>query len=93
MTTQNLPQANEIRKFSFKRLTIFVLLGILICLAVTSIYMPRMIVWYFEPPAALGVSCGTSIDWAIHKLQFTQMISIGVGAVLGFAGAFLIKRK
>ena len=61
----------------------FIGLGILLSLTLVSIYMPRMILWYFEPPMPMGVSCTSSIRWAVNRLLVAQIYSIGVGAILG----------
>ena len=60
------------------------ILTILVFVTLVSVYMPRMILWYFDPPTTNGISCAESIRWSLQKLQNAQLISIGVGAVIGF---------
>jgi hypothetical protein len=69
------------------------IIGILLSVTVASIYIPRTILWYFDPPTSMGVSCTPSIHWALDRLLNTQLISIGVGAVLGLAVGLKFRKK
>ena len=80
-------------KSSFKFMLSFMGLGILVALVLVSIYMPRMILWYFEPPMPMGVSCTSSIRWAVDRLLIAQAYSVGVGAVLGLLVGLKFRKK
>lgn len=83
--SENLPQQPQnTQKSSTKFILGMTLGGVLICVAIVSMYFPKMISWYFEPPMPMGVSCTSSIRWAIEKLQMAQIYAILVGAVVGF---------
>ena len=91
MPETNLPQ--PIEKSSFKFVSRFVIVGILLTLGLVSIYMPRMILWYFDPPMPMGVSCTSSIRWAISRLLSAQLYSIGVGAIIGLLVGLKLRKK
>ncbi|MBS1958842.1 MAG: hypothetical protein JST80_05145 [Bdellovibrionales bacterium] len=98
MDNQNLSQGAATgqpvyRKSSFKYYFLMMLLGISVVTTLVSIYMPRMITWYFDPPMPMGVSCSSSIDWAIQRLQWAQAGAVGVGAILGLIIAFRFRSK
>lgn len=89
---------NNVAQITSKSPVKFVLVMTLICmvttLAVVSIYMPRMILWYFDPPMPMGVSCTSSIRWAVDRLLTAQLISLAVGAVIGLLiGLKFAKKK
>lgn len=92
--SENLPQQPQnVQKSSTKFVMIMILLGALICVSLVSMYFPKMISWYFEPPMPMGVSCTSSIRWAIEKLQMAQLYAVLVGAVLGFLIGLKFKKK
>jgi len=69
------------------------IIGVLLCVSLVSMYFPRMVSWYFDPPTPMGVSCTSSIQWAIDKLQKAQLIAIGVGAVLGLVAGLKFRKR
>ena len=91
MSENNVPQPAQ--KSSAKFILMFVGLGILVSIALVSFYMPRMILWYFEPPMPMGVSCTGSIRWAVDRLLIAQLYSIAVGAVIGLLVGLKLKKK
>ena len=93
MTQDNLPQSVTNPKSSSRRILMAVILTVLVCVTLVSVYMPRMILWYFEPPMPMGVSCSGSIRWAIEKLQRAQLIAIPVGIFLGFLLGLKLRPK
>jgi hypothetical protein len=97
MSSENLSQSPvqlPPKKSSTKVVVSMMFLGILVGVTLVSIYMPRVIAWYAEPPSPMGVSCVKSIEWALTRLQTAQMIAVGVGALLGFLiGLRVAKRK
>ena len=92
MSENNLAQASP--QSSFKFISLMVIFGTMTSLALVSIYMPRMILWYFDPPMPMGVSCTSSIRWAVNRLLTAQLVAIAVGAVLGLLlGLKFAKKK
>ncbi len=51
---------------------------------------PKMIAWYFTPPAQMGFNCVDPINWALHKMLVAQLSGIGVGAICGVAFYFTV---
>jgi len=47
---------------------------------------PKVIGWYFEPPAQFGFNCRAPIEWALNKMMWSQ----GVGFVAGALGGLVI---
>ena len=84
---------SSLQKNRVKPILFLFILGVLIGLALVSIYMPRVIAWYAEPPMPMGVTCTSSIRWALEKMQRAQLYAIGVGGVFGaFLGYRIGKR-
>ena len=77
----------------FKFVLTLVGVGILVSVTLVSMYMPRTILWYFDPPTAMGVSCSPSIHWALDRLLYGQITSIGVGAVIGLILGLKFRKK
>lgn len=44
---------------------------------------PKVIAWYFDPPAQFGFNCRAPIEWALAKMQYSLLAGILAGAVLG----------
>jgi hypothetical protein len=63
--------------------------------AVLSTWLaPKIIAWYFTPPAQIGLTCVEPIQWALGKLQVAQAVGLILGAAAGiFAYFSLFKRK
>ncbi len=92
MPGQNLPQMEK--KSSFKFMLTMMGFGMVCAVALVSIYVPRALIWYFEPPMPMGVSCTSSIRWAVDRILWAQLIAVGVGGVLGlFIGSRLRRTK
>ncbi len=49
----------------------------------TTWLAPKVIAWYFNPPAQFGFNCVAPIEWALTRLQWAQAIGTVAGAVLG----------
>jgi hypothetical protein len=91
MSDANLTQTPP--KSSFKFIMTLMVIGILFSVTVASIYIPRTILWYFDPPASMGVSCTPSIQWALDRLLHIQLVSIGIGALLGLLIGLKFRKK
>ncbi len=70
-----------------------VVVGSLIGAVLSTWLAPKMIAWYFTPPAQMGFNCVEPIQWALGKLQTAQFVGIVVGAAGGFAIYFGLFRK
>lgn len=42
---------------------------------------PKAIAWYWTPPVEYAFNCKAPIEWALHRLQVTQMAGIIVGGI------------
>ena len=62
--------------------------GSLIGAVLSTWLAPKMIAWYFTPPAQMGFNCVDPIQWALGKLQVAQAFGILLGAALGLAACF-----
>ena len=45
---------------------------------------PKVIPWYYEPGAPMGVTCRPSIEGALAKLQWAQIIGIIIGGIIAW---------
>jgi len=46
---------------------------------------PHIIVWYFSPPADIGISCQPAVEWAIQvfrKVMLTGVLLFSILAVI-----------
>ena len=96
--SENLSQSpqnaqNSQPKSSAKFVVTMTVVGGLIAVSLVSMYFPKMISWYFEPPTPSGSSCAPSIQWAIEKLQRAQLYAVAAGAVVGMVAGFKFRRR
>jgi hypothetical protein len=91
MNDTNLPQTAS--KSSFKFIFTWMGVGILASVTLVSIYLPRTILWYFDPPTSNGISCTPSIRWSLDRLLNGQLISLAIGAIIGLAIGFKFRKK
>lgn len=54
---------------------------------------PKVISWYFMPPAQMGFNCAEPISWALAKLQVAQAFGIIAGAVTGAVLYFVLTKR
>jgi hypothetical protein len=81
--------------FTQRTLWILILFMILFLVAGT-LSAPQLINWYaspFLPQGASGISCAPSIDWAMKKLVFFQLISLLMGLVSGVLVAIYFRSR
>ena len=45
---------------------------------------PKVISWYFNPPAQFGVNCVGPIEWAMNRFCNAQIAGIVIGGIVGF---------
>lgn len=53
---------------------------------------PKVISWYYNPPET-PFSCAGPVNWALDRMQTTQLIGLLVGAVLGVVVLFAFRRR
>ena len=58
-------------------------IGALIGGLLASWLSPKVIAWYFRPPAQIGLNCSEPIEWALGKMQVALGVGIVAGAVAG----------
>lgn len=55
---------------------------------------PKVIAWYFEPPAQPGAfSCKAPIEWALSRYQLAQIYGSLGGAALGLVLFFVLLHR
>lgn len=54
---------------------------------------PSVLVWYFTPPAELGLSCSSAVDWAIHTYRKVMFTGILLGSIVGAILFFAFRKK
>ncbi len=67
--------------------------GALATLALTSLFLPGLMVWYFEPPVNPGYSCAPSIQRALDLFRIIQAFALLFGALIGFILALKWTKK
>jgi hypothetical protein len=77
-----------------KRTVVLVLAFALSCGILASWLGPKMIGYWYAPPAESGApiafNCTGAVMWAMNRLVWTQLIGSAVGAIFGLAlGIFL----
>jgi hypothetical protein len=69
-------------------------IGALFGAVLTTWLAPKVIVWYFEPPAQYGFNCKAPIEWSLQHFQITQLVGIFGGALIGLTlGLTVFRRK
>jgi hypothetical protein len=71
----------------------FSTLGALATLTATSLVLPGILVWYFEPPVNPGYSCAPSIQKALDLFRIIQFSAILLGGAFGFLFALRWTKK
>ena len=75
------------------RFLIYVLSASFIVGAIASFLAPRFLSWYASPPVPIGVTCDMAISWAMEKLMLSQVIGLGIGAIIGMTLSFSVRKK
>ena len=58
-----------------------------------SIFGPKLIAWYFEPPVSIGVSCQEAAVWAVNRFQNLQLLMLIVSGVFCSLLVFAFRSK
>lgn len=61
--------------------------------ALTALFAPEVVSWYFDPPTNIGVSCKEAVGWGINAYQKIVMLGAGGGLLGGFVAAYAFRRK
>lgn len=69
------------------------ILGALVGGLLSSWLAPKMIVWYFTPPAQMGLNCSDPITWALGKMQLALALGIVCGGIVGIVLYFFFARR
>lgn len=80
-------------KGRFKTGINFSIVGALATLSLTSLFLPGLMVWYFEPPVNPGYSCAPSIQRALDLFRIIQAGALAFGGALGFILALRWTKK
>ncbi len=76
-----------------KRLLAFLISGLAVGIIVSTLFVPTMIAWYFEPPVDIGVNCRPAVDWALTRFVWFQVGGGALGLGLGLLAYFQSKPK
>ncbi|QQR81508.1 MAG: hypothetical protein IPJ69_05165 [Deltaproteobacteria bacterium] len=76
---------------NIKKISLILLFGFMFGAVIAGLVSPAMISWYFDPPAAMGVSCKAAVVWGLGAYQKILII----GGVMGLvaAGVLLIVQR
>jgi hypothetical protein len=75
-----------------KRTVLELLVGAAIGFVGWSLTGPKMISWWYEPPAQGAISCGPSVDLALSQFVRNELIITVLGALGVVLVMFLIRR-
>ena len=74
--------------------SIFILLFCIVgSFLLVTLTMPKFIDWYASPVMPMGVSCAPSIQWAISKMLWFQLVSVILGTIFGVIVIFKLRKK
>lgn len=54
---------------------------------------PSMIVWYFTPPAELGISCASAVEWSIFTYRKVMLTGVLLGVIVSGIGFFVFRNN
>lgn len=95
--THGTPNATggSVKSSSFRYYSLMILLGVAATTGASSFIAPRVIMWWYDSPAPTPVTaaCVPAIEWAIRMFQWTQLISLGLGVVIGWVLAIRFRKK
>ncbi len=74
-----------------KKISLILLFGFLFGATVAGFVSPSVISWYFDPPAAMGVSCKAAVLWGLGAYQ--KILLAGGGFGLLVTGVLLVTLK
>ena len=72
---------------------LYIPLGMLLGFIAATLVGPRMISWWFTPPAGVGVSCGPSVEMGLSQFLSFQLGLMITGGLLACGVAWLLRKK
>ena len=76
-----------------KRLSIYALIGMIVGVVLSSWLGPKVLLWWFEPPADIGINYRPAIEWAMNRLVWIQIVGVSLGLILGIMAGLAIRRN
>jgi len=76
-----------------KRLSIYCLLGLVLGVVLATWLGPKILLWWFEPPADIGINYRPAIEWAMSRLVWIQIGGVSAGLILGLIVGLALKRS
>lgn len=66
--------------------------GLLGCIA-AALISPRVIIWYWNPPADMGFNCVKPIQWSLQRFQMAEVGGLIAGLFLGLFVFLALRRR
>jgi hypothetical protein len=76
-----------------KRLSIYASIGIVLGVVLATWLGPKVLLWWFEPPADIGINYRPAIEWAMNRLVWIQIVGSAAGLILGLMLGLAIRRS
>jgi hypothetical protein len=78
-----------------RRILTWTFAGALVAIILTTWLAPSVFVWWFTPPAGLTMTFDApkAVQWGMNRLVHAQVISLILGAVLGFVVGMLLRHR
>jgi F0F1-type ATP synthase assembly protein I len=77
-----------------RRILTAVIAGALIGIVLATWLGPRVLTWWFTPPAGVMLTnASEAVRWGMDRLVHAQLISLLVGAILGLVVGILLRPK
>lgn len=76
-----------------KKLITLSTLGLILGNLASTYIGPSLLGYWYAPPVQLAVNCTDSINWAMKRLIYLQLIGSVVGMLLGFAVSLFFFKK
>jgi hypothetical protein len=78
-----------------RRILTWTFAGALVAIILTTWLAPSVFVWWFTPPAGLTMTFDApkAVQWGMNRLVHAQVISLILGAVVGFVIGMLLRSR
>ena len=78
-----------------RRILTWTFAGALVAIILTTWLAPSVFVWWFTPPAGLTMTFDApkAVQWGMNRLVHAQVISLIIGALLGFVIGMLLRNR
>jgi hypothetical protein len=76
-----------------KRTAILALLGGLVFGLAATLLGPKLITYWYQPPAPHAFDCTAQVQWGLYRLVWTQFIATGFGLLVGVIISLLLRHK